>query len=79
MSAAPRVALDTNGELCALLFAQGRLAPLRRAWQQQCLPLASGATAAGLLRALGYPKISSGCWSDRDRLSHQGRRKVRAN
>ncbi|MGE0823433.1 MAG: putative toxin-antitoxin system toxin component, PIN family [Candidatus Binatia bacterium] len=50
--------LDTNVVLSALVFAQGRLAPLRQAWQQgRCNPLASTATTAELMRALQYPKF----------------------
>ena len=56
-----RVVIDTNVVLSALVFAQGtrgRLAPLRQAWQQErCHPLASGATAAELMRVLTYPKF----------------------
>lgn len=58
MSKAPRVVLDTNVVLSALIFAQGRLAPLRRAWQGgRCAPLVSRATTEELLRVLGYPKF----------------------
>ena len=58
MSAAVRVVFDTNVVLSALLFRQGRLAPLRVLWQSgQCLPLVSKATADELLRALKYPKF----------------------
>ena len=58
MTAPPRVVLDTNIVLSALVFTQGRLAPLRRAWQQgQCRPLASSDTVAELVRALAYPKF----------------------
>ena len=58
MIAAPRVVLDTNVVLSALVFAQGRIAPLRQAWQQaRCHPLVSAATAAELMRALAYPKF----------------------
>jgi putative PIN family toxin of toxin-antitoxin system len=54
----PRVVLDTNVVLSALLFGNGRLAALRGAWQQaRCQPLVSGATAGELLRALAYPKF----------------------
>jgi len=31
----PRVVIDTNLVLSALVFAQGRLTPLRQAWQAQ--------------------------------------------
>ncbi len=54
----PRVVIDTNLVLSALVFAGGRLAPLRLAWQgQRMLPLVSRATAAELIRALAYPKF----------------------
>ena len=54
----PRVVIDTTLILSALVFASGRLAPLRLAWQsQRVLPLVSRATAAELIRALAYPKF----------------------
>ncbi len=54
----PRVVIDTNLVLSALVFAGGRLAPLRLAWQgRRVLPLVSRATAAELIRALAYPKF----------------------
>lgn len=54
----PRVVIDTNLVLSALVFAGGRLAPLRLTWQaRQVLPLVSRATAAELIRALAYPKF----------------------
>lgn len=53
-----RVVLDTNVVLSALLFTQGRLAPLRAAWQKRLFhPLLSTATGSELLRALAYPKF----------------------
>ncbi|MCW5698294.1 MAG: putative toxin-antitoxin system toxin component, PIN family [Rhodospirillales bacterium] len=53
-----RVVLDTNVLLSALLFEEGRLAWLRRAWQDGILvPLLSRATAEELLRVLKYPKF----------------------
>ncbi len=53
-----RVVLDTNVVLSALVFAQGRLAPLRQAWRQgRCQPLVSTATTAELMQALSYPKF----------------------
>ncbi len=59
MTAPPRVVLDTNIVLSALVFAQGRLVSLRHAWQQErCKPLVSSATVAELVRALAYPKFS---------------------
>ena len=58
MRRSPRVVIDTNLVLSALVFAGGRLAPLRLAWQgQRVLPLVSRATAAELIRALAYPKF----------------------
>ncbi|MBK7664187.1 MAG: putative toxin-antitoxin system toxin component, PIN family [Sterolibacteriaceae bacterium] len=58
MTAAPRVVLDTKVVLSALVFAQGRLAPLRHTWQDaRCIPLVCRATTAELLRALSYPKF----------------------
>ena len=54
----PRVVLDTNCVLSALLFRTGRLVWLRDAWQTQRIkPLASHHTAAELLRVLKYPKF----------------------
>ena len=58
VSSAPRVVLDTNVVLSALLFAEGRLAPLRHAWRDaRCHPLVSTVTATELMRALSYPKF----------------------
>jgi len=54
----PRVVIDTNLVLSALIFAQGRLANLRQAWQTQRIrPLVSRHTAAELIRVLAYPKF----------------------
>lgn len=64
----PVVVLDTNLVLSALVFASGRLAALRTAWQSDhIVPLVSTATASELMRVLGYPKfkLSEG---DRDEL-----------
>jgi putative PIN family toxin of toxin-antitoxin system len=58
MKSAPRVVLDTNVVLAALLFSQGRLVPIRGAWQRGGVhPLASRATIEELMRALTYPKL----------------------
>lgn len=58
MTAPLRVVLDTNIVLSVLVFAQGKLAPLREAWQQaRCQPLVSSATASELIQALSYPKF----------------------
>lgn len=54
----PRVVIDTNLVLSALVFAQGRLSPLRLAWLgARCQPLLSSVTAAELIRVLAYPKF----------------------
>lgn len=54
----PRVVLDTNVVLSALVFAGHGPALLRRAWQAgHILPLASTATARELVRVLAYPKF----------------------
>ncbi len=53
-----RVVLDTNIVLSALIFAGGRLAWVRHAWQrQQIQPLVCRATVNELLRVLAYPKF----------------------
>jgi len=58
MSAPPRVVLDTNVVLSALVFGSGPAARLRAGWQaRRLVPLASRATAAELLRVLAYPKF----------------------
>jgi putative PIN family toxin of toxin-antitoxin system len=58
MSRPPRVVLDTNLVLSALVFANGRLASLRHAWQgSRCVPLVSKVTTAELIRVLAYPKF----------------------
>lgn len=55
----PRVVLDTNCVLSALLFRTGRLVWLRYAWQTgRIKPLASHHTARELLRVLKYPKFN---------------------
>src|SRR5450759_4369167 len=54
----PRVVIDTNLVLSALVFAQGRLSPLRHAWQgTHCQPLVSSVTATELICVLAYPKF----------------------
>ncbi|HTN50400.1 MAG TPA: putative toxin-antitoxin system toxin component, PIN family [Burkholderiaceae bacterium] len=56
--APPRVVLDTNVVLSALLFGAGPAARLRAGWQSgRFVPLASRATAQELVRVLGYPKF----------------------
>lgn len=58
MTPPPRVVLDTNVVLSALVFTSGATARLRQAWQHGiCLPLVSTATAQELMRVLAYPKF----------------------
>lgn len=53
-----RLILDTNVVLSSLLFAKGKLAPLRVAWQEaRFRPIVSATTIKELVRALGYPKF----------------------
>ncbi|MCJ7796947.1 MAG: putative toxin-antitoxin system toxin component, PIN family [Thermoleophilia bacterium] len=63
-----RAVCDTNTVVSALLFADGRLAWLRRAWHDgSVVPIVSADTVKELLRVLAYPKfgLSRG---DRDEL-----------
>jgi len=70
MKSPPRVVLDTNVVLSALLFARGRLSPLRLAWQQgRFEPLVSQATTAELMRVLHYAKFRLGPEDMRDLLA----------
>ena len=55
---APRVVLDTNVVLSALLFRHGRLSALRLAWQGgRCVPVVCAETLSELTRILGYAKF----------------------
>jgi putative PIN family toxin of toxin-antitoxin system len=63
-----RAVLDTNIAVSALLFAHGRLAPIRLAWQaNEFAPLVSRATTEELIRVLGYVKFKLSS-ADRDEL-----------
>ena len=54
----PRLVLDTNVLLSALLFHAGSLSWLRHAWQSDTVrPLASRDTTAELIRLLLFPKF----------------------
>jgi putative PIN family toxin of toxin-antitoxin system len=54
----PRVVLDTNVVLSALLFGGGPAGRVRTGWQaRRFIPLASKATAQELVRVLAYPKF----------------------
>ncbi|MDR1497051.1 MAG: putative toxin-antitoxin system toxin component, PIN family [Puniceicoccales bacterium] len=59
----PRVVLDTNVVLSALLFRSGRMTWLANAWQNGRLaPLASRESVTELLRVLAYPKFGLDEW-----------------
>ena len=54
----PRVVIDTNCLVSALIFSRSRFSWLRHAWQaQRIIPLVSRDTAHELLRVLAYPKF----------------------
>jgi putative PIN family toxin of toxin-antitoxin system len=54
----PRVVLDTNVVLSALVLGGGKPGRLRQAWQAgHCVPLVSTATGQELVRVLAYPKL----------------------
>ena len=58
MSRVPRVVLDTNGLVSALIFSRGPFTWLREAWRaKRFVALASRDTAGELLRVLAYPKF----------------------
>ena len=66
MPSVPRLVLDTNTLVSALLFKKGRLRWLRHAWQEGLVtPLICTATVQELLRVLAYPKFRL----DRDEIS----------
>lgn len=70
MKSAPRVVLDTNVVLSALLFAHGRLAPLRKAWQQSAVhPMVSTLTTEELIRALTCRKFKLDAQDQRELLA----------
>ena len=54
----PRLVLDTNVLVSALLFHNGALSWLRHAWQSDTIrPIASRDTTTELIRVLSYPKF----------------------
>ena len=54
----PRMVLDTNVLVSALLFPAGQLCWLREAWQSEAVVLlASGDATRELIRVLAYPKF----------------------
>ena len=55
---APRLVLDSNVLLSALLFPNGSLSWLRHKWRSEAvIPLASRTTTIELVRVLAYPKF----------------------
>jgi putative PIN family toxin of toxin-antitoxin system len=59
MKAPPRVVLNTNVVVSALLFGSGMAARVRTGWQAgHFVPLASTATAREVVRVLAYPKFA---------------------
>ena len=70
MKTAPRVVLDTNVVLSALLFGGGPTARVRAGWQSgRIVPLASTATAGELVRVLSYPKFKLSAAEQEDLLA----------
>jgi putative PIN family toxin of toxin-antitoxin system len=70
MKAPPRVVLDTNVVLPALLFGGGPAARVRAGWQAgQFITLASAATARELVRVLAYPKFRLTAGEQQDLLA----------
>ncbi len=58
MNKPPRVVLDTNCLISALLFSNGKISWLREAWQsERFIPLVSRDTVQELIRVLAYPKF----------------------
>jgi uncharacterized protein len=70
ITGSPRVVLDTNIVLSALVFTHGRAVALREAWQAgRCEPHVSKATASELIRVLGYPKFKLSVEDQRELLA----------
>ena len=68
--APPRVVLDTNLVLSAVVFRGDATAVLRRTWQsRRFVPLVSRATVGELIRVLGYPKLALMAQEREDLLS----------
>jgi len=58
MNKPPRVVLDTNCLISALLFSNGKLSCLRDAWQsERFTPLVSRDTVEELIQVFAYPKF----------------------
>jgi uncharacterized protein len=65
----PRVVVDTNIVLSALIFG-GKVSRLRSAWQsERFVPLVSNVTITELIRVLAYPKFKLAPTEQEDLLS----------
>ncbi|MGZ5786871.1 MAG: putative toxin-antitoxin system toxin component, PIN family [Ramlibacter sp.] len=70
MKAPPRVVLDTNVVLSALLFGGGPTAQVRVVWMAgRFVPLASTATVQELVRVLAFPKFKLTAGEQQDLLA----------
>lgn len=69
-SSPPRVVIDTNLVVSALVFGGDATARLRQGWQsRQFIPLASTETIDELIRVLAYPKFGLNRREQEDLLS----------
>jgi uncharacterized protein len=69
MVSCPRVVVDTNIVLSALIFG-GKVSRLRSAWQnERFIPLVSNVTITELIRVLAYPKFKLAPTEQEDLLS----------
>ncbi len=69
MTLCPRVVIDTNLVISALVFG-GNVGKLRFAWQEErFIPLASKVTVTELIRVLAYPKFKLTKTEQEDLLS----------
>jgi len=70
MRTPPRVVLDTNVVLSALLFGAGSAARVRAGWQSgRFTPLASTTTARELVRVLVYPRFGLAAYEQAELLA----------
>lgn len=70
MKRSPRVVLDTNLVVSALVFTRGRVTRLRKAWyDRHCRPLVSKATVEELILVLTYPKFNLSAEEQRELLA----------
>jgi uncharacterized protein len=66
----PKVVLDTNCLVSALIFFRAKFAWIREAWQKErFIPLASKETVSELIRVLSYPKFKLMPEEQRDLLA----------